>query len=104
VDGMTDQLIRGSKWGSDLAAVRSSCGAGTQLLVSENGDPERDSLRAFEVPDRDPVVVSSAVEFDGAGAIVALWPEGSGNGAVAVVRRGDTGWYEAHRISISCGN
>jgi len=104
VDGMTDQLIRGTKWGSDLAAVRSSCGTGTQLLVSESGDPERDSLRAFEVPDRDPVAVSSAVEFDGAGAIVALWPEGSGNSAVAVVRRGDTGWYEAHRISIACSN
>ena len=102
VDGMTDQLIRGAKWGSDLAAVRSSCGAGTQLLVSESGDPERDSLRAFEVPDRDPVAVSSATEFDG--AIVALWPEGGGTGAVAVVRRGDTGWYEAHRISIACGN
>jgi hypothetical protein len=102
VDGMTDQLIRGAKWGSDLAAVRSSCGAGTQLLVSESGDPERDRVRAFEVPDRDVVAVSSAVEFDG--AIVALWPEGSGNGAVAVLRRGATGWYEAHRISISCGN
>jgi hypothetical protein len=102
VDGMTDQLIRGAKWGSDLAAVHSSCGTGTQLMVSESGDPERDSLRAFEVPDRDPVAVSSAMEFDG--AIVALWPEGSGNGVVAVVRRGDTGWYEAHRISIACGN
>ena len=36
VDGMTDQAIRGGKWGSDLAAVHSSCGTGTQLLVSES--------------------------------------------------------------------
>jgi len=102
VDGMTDQLIRGGKWGSDLAAVRSSCGTGTQLLVSESGDTERDSLRAFEIPDRDPVAVSSAVDFDG--RVVALWPESSGNGAAAIVKRKDTGWYEANRVSISCGN
>lgn len=101
VDGMTDQLIRGGKWGSDLAAVHSSCGTGTQLLASESGDAERDGLRAFEIPDRDPVAASSAVEFDG--RIVALWPESSGNGA-AVVKRKDTGWYEAYRVSISCGN
>jgi hypothetical protein len=102
IDGMNDQVIRGAKWGSDLAAVRSSCGTGTQLLVSESGGPEQDSLRAFEIPDRDPVAASSAMEFDG--PIVALWPEGSGNGAIAIVRRKDTGWYEAYRISIVCGS
>jgi hypothetical protein len=102
VDGMTDQLIRGGRWGSDLAAVHTSCGTGTQLLVSESGDTERDGLRAFEIPDRDPVAVSSAVEFEG--RIAALWPEASGNGAAAIVKRKDTGWYEAYRVSISCGN
>jgi hypothetical protein len=102
LDGMTDQAIRGAKWGSDLAAVHSSCGTGTQVLVSGSGDPEQDSLRAFEVPDRDPVVASSAIEFDG--SIRALWPEGAGNGAMVVVKREDTGWYEAYRVSISCGS
>ena len=61
-----------------------------------------DNLRAFEIPDREPVVASSAVEFDG--AIVALWSESNGNGAAAIVKRRDTGWYEAYRVSISCGN
>ena len=102
VDGMTDQFVRGGKWGSDLAAVHSSCGTGTQLLVSGSGDTDRDGLRAFEVPDRDPVAASAAVEFEG--RIVALWPEPSSNGAAAIVKRKDTGWYEAHRVSISCGN
>jgi len=102
VDGMTDQVIRGGEWGSDLAGVHSSCGIGTQLLVSESGESERDGLRAFEIPDRDPAAASSAVEFDG--RIVALWPETSGNGAAAIVKRKDTGWYEAYRVSISCGN
>ena len=75
---------------------------GAQLLVSESGEAERDGLHAFEIPDRDPVAASSAMEFDG--QIVALWPETSGNGAMAVVKRKDTGWYEAYRVSVSCSN
>jgi hypothetical protein len=102
VDGMADQVIRGAKWGSDLAAVHSSCGTGIQMLVSYSGGVARDGLRAFEIPDRDPVAASSEVEFDG--RIVALWPESSGNSATAIVKRKDTGWYEAYRVSISCGN
>jgi hypothetical protein len=102
LDGLTDQLVRGAKWGSDLAAVHSSCGTGTQLLVSENGDAAQDSLRAVEILDRDPVVASAPAEFDG--AIVALWTEVSGNAAIAIVKREDTGWYEAYRISIACGS
>lgn len=112
VDGITDLAIRGVKWGSDVAAVHSTCGAGTQLLASEvesprHGEKEHDDLRtddlrAYEVPDRDPVAVSAPVEF--VGQIAALWPESGGNGAAAIVRRTDTGWYEAYRISLSCGN
>jgi hypothetical protein len=102
LDGITDQVIRGARWGSDLAAVHSNCGTGIQLLVSETGDPAQDSLRAFEVPDRDPVAASFPVEFDG--PIVALWPESSPTAAMAIVKREDTGWYEAYRISIACGN
>ena len=102
IDGIADQAIRGLRWGSDLVAVHSNCGTGTQVLVSDGGDPERDTLRAFEVPDRDPVVASSGIEFDG--RIVALWPETSGTNAIAIVKRKDTGWYEANRISISCSN
>ena len=114
VDGITDQAIRGARFGSDLASVRTNCGTGTQLLVSSSGDQERDSLRAFEIPDRDPVLVSSSLEFDG--SITALWLDASLSGAVAVVKsevkredksedkREDTGPYEAYRISISCAN
>jgi hypothetical protein len=100
VDGIAAQLIRGAKWGSDVAAVRSACGTGTQLLVSENGDPERDSLRAFEIADREPSIASAALEFDG--RITALWADAGS--AIAIVRRQDTGLYEAYRISISCGS
>jgi len=102
LDGTTDQVIRGAKWGSDLAAIGSGCGTGTQLLVSESGDPAQDSLRAFEIADRDPVAFSAPLEFDG--PVVALWTEGSGSAAVAIVERPDTGWYEAYRISVVCGS
>lgn len=102
LDGMTDQVIRGAKWGSDLASVHSSCGTGTQLLVSESGEPAQDSLRAFEIPDRDPVAGSPPVEFEG--KIVALWSESNGNGAIVIVKKEETGWYEAYRISIACGS
>ena len=102
IDGVTDQAIRSARSGSDLAAIRSTCGAGTQLLVSESGDSDRDSLRAFEIPDRDPVAVTSPLEFDG--TISALWPNAALASAVAIVKRADTGWYEANRITISCAH
>ena len=102
IDGITDQAVRGGRSGSDVAAVHSSCGAGTQLLVSGAGDAGHDTLRAFEIPDRDPVAVSSSNDFDG--TITALWPDASLTSAVAILKREDTGWYEANRITISCGN
>lgn len=114
IDGLIDQTIRGAHWGSDLAAVRSSCGMGTQLLVSgatdasrENArdaahDAYRDNLRAFEIPDREPIAVSAPLEFDG--SITALWSEASSPSAVVIVKRNDTGWYEANRIVVTCAN
>src|SRR5450755_1536641 len=109
VDGVTDQAVRGatSNMGSDMVAVRSSCGTGAQLLVSETenrkqGDVAHDHLRAFEIPDREPIAVSAGMEFGG--RIVALWPDSSGNGAAAIIKVKNTGWYEAYRVSITCGN
>ena len=102
IDGITDQAVRGGRSGSDLAAVHSSCGAGTQLLISGAGDAGHDTLRAFEIPDRDPVAVSSPLELDG--TVTALWADGSLTSAVAILKREDTGWYEANRITVSCGN
>ena len=102
IDGFTDQATRGGRAGSDIASVRSNCGVGAQVLVSDAGDPVRDALRAFEIPDREPVAVSAPFEFEG--KITALWPEADRTNAVAIVKRADTGWYEANRISISCSN
>lgn len=109
VDGMTDQAARlgtgnekwgNEKWGSDLASVKTACGAGWQVLSSSAGEAD-DSIRAYEFPDRDPVAVSPAIEF--AGAITALWTESRGDTAIAVSRNRETGSYEAFRVAMACG-
>ena len=100
VDGMNDQ--RSSfEWGSDIAAVRTACGAGSQVLATTAGDQEQDSIRAFEFPDRDPVAVSAAVDFPG--PVSALWTEARGDSAIVIVRNRDAGSYEAFRVSLACG-
>jgi hypothetical protein len=105
IDGITDQVLRGVRWGSDIAAVHSGCGSGTQLLVTASGESSTsggDSVRAFEIPDREPISVTSPLEVDG--KIIALWADASATNAIAIVKRKDTGWYEANRINIACGN
>ena len=100
VDGMNDQ--RSSfEWGSDIAAVKTGCGAGSQVLATATGDQAEDSIRAFEFPDRDPVAVSAAVAFPG--PVSALWTEARGDSAIAIARNRDTGNYEAFRLSLACG-
>lgn len=101
-DGFNDQTLARLKWGSDLASVKTSCGAGAQLLATSNSDGTTpDTIRAFELPDRDPIPVSQPVEFNG--PITSLWTETSGTSAVAVSRNLQTGKYEAFRLAISCG-
>ncbi len=98
VDGVTDQPAR-LGWGSDLASVKTACGAGWQVLATSAGEPG-DSVRAYEFPDRDPVPVSAAIEFSG--AITAFWTEARGDTAIVVVRDRQTGDYEAFRLALAC--
>jgi hypothetical protein len=97
IDGVSEQTGQFG-WGSDLATVRTQCGAGWQVLASSSGEP--DSVRAYEFPDRDPVAVSSATDFSG--AITALWTEARGDTAVAVVRNRETDSYAAFRLAVAC--
>jgi hypothetical protein len=99
LDGVSDQAAR-LGWGSDLAGVKTACGAGWQILATSSGNDAEDSMRAYEFPDRDPVAVSAAMDFPG--AITALWTEAKGDTAVAVARNRETGSYEAFRVAISC--
>ena len=100
LDGTVLKSVTGAgNWGSDIAALRSNCGSGGQLLATAAGDGSGDSIRAFEIPENEAATVSSPLVFDG--MITALWTRTQGDVATAVVRT-PTGKYEAYSISISC--
>ena len=99
IDGASDQPAR-LPWGSDLTSVRTACGAGWQVLATSSDAAPGDSVRAYEIPDRDPVAVSAPVDFPG--AISALWTEARGDTAVAVAKNPVTGNYEAYRLAVAC--
>jgi hypothetical protein len=101
LDGVTDQTVAKLGWGSDLASVRSGCGLGWQILVSGNGDGGGETVRAFDIADREPVAVSQPAQFNG--SITALWADSDGTGAIAVSHNSETGGYEAYGLSIACG-
>jgi hypothetical protein len=99
-DGLNERRVASAgDWGSDLAAVHDACGLGTQLLVTAVGDGA-DSLRAFEVPDREPVLVSAPLTFDN--PIISLWTSTDGTNANAVVHNLTGGRYEAYSVSVAC--
>jgi hypothetical protein len=101
VDGMNNQVLARSNWGSDIAALKTSCGSGWQILATSAGDGTApDTIRAYEFPDRDPVAVSLPAEMNG--TITSLWTESNGNSVMAVLRNLQTGKYEAYRLAIAC--
>lgn len=101
-DGVNERRVSQAltaDWGSDLAAVHDACGLGTQLLVSAAGDGP-DSLRAFEVADREPAQVSAPLSFDN--PITALWTSMDGTTANVIVHNLAGGRYEAYSVSVAC--
>ena len=99
IDGVSDQAAK-LGWGSDVASVKTSCGAGWQVLATSSGDQGEDAVRAYEFPDRDPVVVSAPLDFPG--AITAMWTEAKGDTAIAIAKNRETGSYEAFRLALAC--
>lgn len=99
VDGVSDLTAR-LGWGSDVASVRTSCGAGWQVIATSAANQGRDAVRAYEFPDRSAVPVSAAVEFPG--DVTALWTEAKGDTAIAIARNRETGNYEAFRLAMAC--
>ncbi len=102
-DGVNERRLpapMSADWGSDLAAVHDACGLGTQILVSAAGDGS-ESLRAYEIPDREPVLMSAALNFEG--PISALWSSIDGTTVNAVMHNTTGGRYEAYSISVACG-
>jgi hypothetical protein len=70
-------------------------------LVTGNGDGAGETVRAFEIADREPAAVSQPAEFTG--PITALWADSDGTGAIAVSQNSETEKYETYRLSITCG-
>ena len=97
VDGVND-LTPKVPWGSDIAAVKSGCGSGWQILASSRNDAG-DSLRAWEILDREPAPVGTPAQFSG--PLTALWSKDDGS-AVAVEQNPDTGKYDAYSLAIAC--
>jgi hypothetical protein len=58
-------------------------------------------VRAFEIPDREPVEVGPAAEFPG--PVTALWPSAEGRSAIAVAKNLKTGRFDAFELAITCG-
>lgn len=100
-DGGRPGTLNVHDWGSDFAAVRSGCGSGSQLLVTAMTDTGADdSLRGFELVEREPVLAAPAMEFSG--AITALWTAGDGASAMAIVHNERSEAYEVFNVSIGC--
>lgn len=93
-------LIGVRDWGSDIAAVRSECGSGTQVLATAAGWPAADSLRAYEIAGREAAPASAPLNFNG--TITTLWPAADGTSAIAIVSQPQGAGYEAYRISVVC--
>jgi hypothetical protein len=90
-----------SDWGSSLAAIQSTCGAGRQILVSSSNDLTRpDTVQAVEISNRDAVPVSPALELSG--PIKALWPSEGGQSVHGAVESLANGKYEAVVFTVTC--
>ncbi len=89
-------------WGSEIAAIHSSCAEGYQILAARAGDlTQPDSIQAFSIRGREAVQASAPVEFRG--PVTALWTAQDGTTALAVAHDLATGMYDAFSISITCG-
>ncbi len=102
MDGVNDVVARPRDWGSDIATARSPCGAQTQVFVTGTADyGSSDTIRAFEIADREPVEVAPPLEVNG--PVTALWTAADGRSATTVIRNLQTGKYDALELTITCG-
>ena len=100
LDGISDQTAGVLGWGDDIASIKASCGTGWQLLASTRLEGNNDTVRAYEMADREPAPVSQSLDING--QLTALWAATDGTTAFGVSRNFETGRYEAFRLSISC--
>jgi len=95
-------MIGARDWGSDIAAVRSGCGSGAQVLASAAGSPATDSLRAYEISGHEAITASAPLNFDG--AITAIWTSSDKTSATVVVEKPQESGYEAYSVTVACSH
>jgi hypothetical protein len=88
-------------WGSDFAALRTSCGEGMQIVASGSGEAVIDSLRAYDLPAQEAVSASAPLTMEG--TVTALWAVPDGKSIFAVVRDAEDK-YEVDRVTASCND
>jgi hypothetical protein len=107
LDGISDQNAGNPGWGSDIAAVHTACGSGWQVLAtgaddeSDKNKSSQDSIRAYELSDREAVPASRPLEFSG--RVTALWSQSDESSAVGIIQISGTGRYEAYQLTVACG-
>jgi hypothetical protein len=100
-DGVNELVMAPAGWGSAIAAVKSGCGTGLQVLVSGQKDRRsEDTVRAIEIADREPAMVSQPLELPG--PVTEMWAATDGASATAIVRNVRSGRYEAYSLSLAC--
>src|SRR6266496_278989 len=96
LDGSNDVIEGKLNWGSDIAAIHSSCGSHWQVLAAGAAGGEEDAVRAYEAVGSEPIAVSQPLVLSG--DVTALWTASDNDGAVAVAHNAETGKYEAYLL------
>lgn len=90
-----------SGWGSELAAVKTECGNGWQILATRQRDyTGTDAVTVYEWTGSEFRALTDPLEMNG--AIVALWSADGEGPARAVVHNLKTGNYEAYLLKVGC--
>jgi hypothetical protein len=89
-------------WGSDVAALRTGCDDGVQVLAVLAGESgSGDSIQLFKIAHDRPAPVSLPAQLPG--RITALWPAPGGAVVTLVCHNPQANRYEAYQVSVSCG-
>jgi len=87
---------------TDVAAISTTCVAGTYVIVPQpDADGRTDTLRVVRVVARQLVDITPPAALPG--RVTALWTGAPGDHVIAVAREANTGWYEAFQVGLSCG-
>jgi hypothetical protein len=96
-----ETLGTASGWGSELAAVKTDCGSGWQILATRPSDYTRaDAVTVYEWTGSEFRALTDPLEMDG--TIVSMWSADGEGPARAVVHNLKTGNYEAYLLKVGC--